>query len=168
MIQCLVDGALQKFSLITITKAIAVTIALLTSSWLWMSMLLLALHSLSLINTRFLCDCDNAIYPCSSAPRPVRLSRSAAYTVQWAPVALPCRPTPPWQPGQPPLTSDLSHGLRMRGGKKKGSSLNSANWIWSRQGRALRPLKETHILGHCWVTKIISQWRDKCRVWWIV
>lgn len=173
--QCFVDGPLQKLSLITITKAIAVTVALLTSSWLWMSVLLLALHSLSLINPQALCDCDNAIYPGSSALRPVRLSRSAVCTVQWAPVALPCWPSPPWQPGQPPLTCDLSRGLGMRR-EKNGSCLNLAIRICRRQGRALQPLEETHIFGYCYSTTSSASGETSaecdglcnwtCDVWW--
>lgn len=121
--------------LITITKASPVAIALLTSSWLWMSVLLLALHNLSLINTCFLWDCENAICPACWALRPVTLSRSAVCTVQWTPVGLPCWWTPPWQPAQPPrLTYDLCCGLQMRREKKKGSCLNSAIRIWKRRG----------------------------------
>lgn len=52
--------------------------------------------------------------------------------------------------------------------KKNGFCLNSAIRIWRRRGRALQPPEETHIFGHCRVTKIISQWRGKCRAWWIV
>ena len=90
-----------------------------------MSVLLHALYNLSLINPCFLSACDNAIGPGSSALRPVRLSRSAVCTVQWAPVDVPCWWTPPWQPGRPPLTSGLGCGLWWRR-KINGSCLNSA------------------------------------------